>query len=562
MKITFHTENKSISTFNEVDTPDFVVLTGVNGSGKSQLLEAIEAKQVLVNNSHTLKIVRFNFETFKLENEGVHNAQQIYQEADQAWIFFQNQVFPQGHTWKELLGETYEKLIEQCNLANISLWECNELPEAYTQQIKKHFQTSQHPHAFPILAMIKTLPYSIDEVTEEDFKTRYKPFSNKQDFLPVTIGKVIWDYYVKYEENKYLQYCNKEYNENHKVFTETEFIKQHGEKPWEIINRILESFKTLSYKINSPTGLKYSRDNFSLKLIHTEKPNLHIDFSSLSSGERVLMALVASIYKSKSDQHFPDVLLLDELDASLHPSMIKNMLDVIQSVFLLNNLKVILVTHSPTTIALCPEESIYVMNRAGNNRIEKKDRSLALSILTEGFATLDDGILLFDQIANNKLNIFTEGNNITYLRKALELEDLENEVKIIEGLASMTGKYQLKTLFDFFSRVEHKNKVLFVWDCDAKDVANKLHDENRTYPFAFEKNIENKLVDKGIENLFPEHLFQTFLTKVISSKGLTKERFDDNRKRDFERHVLQTSKTEDFLNFQPFISKVRELSNL
>jgi predicted ATPase len=534
-------------------------LTGLNGSGKSQLLEAVESKQVIINNSNVLKIARFNFENFRLENENHHNAQQIYQEADQAWSFFRQQVMQQIHTWKQSIGDTYEKLIEQCKIENIPLWDCNELPEAYTQQVKDHFQIGQHPYVIAILAMIKKLPYSIDEVTEEDFKARYKPFMTKQDFLPATIGKVIWDYHIKYELNEFSQFRNEKRKANHRVFTEIEFIKQHGEKPWEIFNKILESFNTLNYRINSPEGID-TRENFILKLIHTENPNLQIDFSSLSSGERVLMALVAFIYTSKSEQHFPDVLLLDELDASLHPSMIKNMLNVIQNVFLMNNVKIILVTHSPTTIALCPEESIYVMNRAGSNRIEKKDRHGALSILTEGFATLEEGILLFDQTAPNKVNIFTEGNNTSYLRKALEIENIENEVKIIEGLESITSKSQLKTLFEFFACVAHKNKVLFVWDCDAIDIVKKLQECNQTYRFIFEKNLENKLMTTGIENLFPSYLFERFLTRVTPSKGEVRESFDENRKRDFEMRVLQTSRTEDFSNFQPFIAKVRDLS--
>jgi energy-coupling factor transporter ATP-binding protein EcfA2 len=412
-----------------------------------------------------------------------------------------------------------------------------------------------------ILAMIKTLPYSIDEVTEEDFKARYKPFMTKQDFLPATIGKVIWDYHVKYEQNEFSQYRNEKRKANHRVFTESEFIKHHGEKPWEILNRILESFNTLNYRINSPEGID-TRENFILKLIHTENPNLQIDFSSLSSGERVLMALVASIYKLKSDQYFPDVLLLDELDASLHPSMIKNMLDVIQNVFSMNNVKVILVTHSPTTIALCPEESIYVMNRSGSNRIEKKDRRSALSILTEGFATLDEGILLFNQTLSDKLNILTEGRNTVFLRKALQQENIHDEVNIINVFESKTGKDQLKTLFDFFSSVDHKSKVLFVWDCDAQSIGTRIQEGNNNYFFIFQKNIENELAPTGIENLFPLHLFKPFLKTLTSSLGLIKQSFDSGRKRDFESHVIQNSKPEDFVNFQPFISKVLELSKL
>ena len=114
--------------------------------------------------------------------------------------------------------------------------------------------------------MIKTLPYSIDEVNEEEFKARYKPFMTKQDFLPAMIGKVIWDYHVKYEQNEFSQFRNEKRKANHRVFTESEFIKQHGEKPWEILNRILESFNTLNYRINSPEGIDI-RENFILRMV-------------------------------------------------------------------------------------------------------------------------------------------------------------------------------------------------------------------------------------------------------------------------------------------------------
>jgi ABC-type uncharacterized transport system ATPase component len=559
MQITFQTKYKSISSFNEVNTADFVVLTGVNGSGKSQLLEAIEEKKVIINNNHNLRIVRFNFETFKLENEGIYNTEQIYQEAEQAWTFFKQQVFPHKDILKQYLGSVN---LEQCRDKNISLWTQDDVPEIYRQHIVDFFPGNYHQQAIAILAMIKTLPYGINEITEEDFKKRYKPFATKQDFLPTMIGKVIWDYHVKYEENKYYKYCNDQYQENHIVFTENEFIMNHGEKPWELINNILKSFNALKYEIYPPTGHNYHRENFSLKLIHTEDPTLQIDFDDLSSGERILMALVASIYKASSDQYFPDMLLLDELDASLHPSMITNMLKVIEDVFIMKEIKTILVTHSPTTIALCPEESIYIMNRTGHNRIEKKDRHSALAILTEGFITLEKGILLFDQILQNKINIFTEGHNTSYLRKALQIENLENEVHIFDGLESMTGKNQLSTLFDFFSRVKHRDKVLFVFDCDAYDLERKLKNINQTYSFIFKKNDGNKLAKKGIENLFPEYLFDNFITTVPSSNGTEIQTFETNKKRDFEKHVLEKSKPDDFLNFNDFIAKVRELSQM
>jgi len=285
---------------------------------------------------------------------------------------------------------------------------------------------------------------------------------------------------------------------------------------------------------------------------------LEIDFSALSSGEKVLMALVASVYKASMDNVFPDVLLLDEVDASLHPSMMKNMLEVIKSVFLARSVRVILVTHSPTTIALAPEESVYVMNGAGLNRIEKKSKQMALSILTEGFATLDEGVRLFDQVAKNKLSIITEGNNTNLIKKACELYDCR-DVEIISGFESVSGKGQLKVLFDFFTRATHKSKVVFVWD---RDVTYSLAETNNTYPHILNANPNNSIARSGIENMFPEELFDDFKKTITLSAGATKVEFDETRKKDFEAYVLKRNSKDDFANFKPLIEFVNTIKSL
>lgn len=219
-------------------------------------------------------------------------------------------------------------------------------------------------------------------------------------------------------------------------------------------------------------------------------------------------------------------------------------------------MKVILVTHSPTTIALSPENSIFVMNRAGPNRIEKKSRNEALSILTEGFATLEESLLLFDEVTRNHVSIITEGKNVVYLEKIISIFDLKGRVTLVDGIESVSGKSQLKTLFDFFSRVPHTNKVVFVWDCDA---SYELPATNHTYPFIFSKNENNTLASKGIENLFSEDLFGSYLKTITLSQGKVIKEFDESRKRDFEQYVIANAKTEDYNNFSPLIEKIKSL---
>lgn len=387
----------------------------------------------------------------------------------------------------------------------------------------------------------------------------YKPYTFKNDFLPQELGKIIWDYYIKYDRNQMNEYQNDKHNKNLPVLNETQFILKHGEKPWDVLNKVLSKFDSLDYIVSSPEGSDVF-GNFQLKLIHTKKEDLKVDFSSLSSGERVLMALVACVYKASADNIFPDVLLLDELDASLHPSMMKNMLAVIKDIFLDKGIKVILVTHSPTTIALAPEESIFVMAKDGVDRISKKSQKDALAILTEGFATLDEGIMVFDAAVQNALSIITEGKNTLLIQKALDFYGV-TDVKVITGFEDSSGKEQLKTLFDFFCRANHKNNVIFVWDCDAHKYKN-LVDQNQTYPYIFEENKSNTIAKKGIENLFSVDKFHDFIRTNTDSKGTETKMFDETRKNDFTNSILTRNDMSDFLNFEALITKINEIKAL
>ena len=219
-------------------------------------------------------------------------------------------------------------------------------------------------------------------------------------------------------------------------------------------------------------------------------------------------------------------------------------------------MRVILVTHSPTTIALALDESIYVMNKDGKNRIVKTDKNKALSILTQGFATLDEGIKLFDQISRKKLAVITEGHNTGYIQKAKDYfgSAIKNDVEIISGIESMSGKEQLKVLFEFFIRAPHDNQVVFVWD---SDMTSKMSGKNNTTPYILEKNKKNEKVITGIENLFNGNLFANeFYTEKPKADGGYHKSLDKNK---FKAHILANGTESDFEQFKPLIEKLKEL---
>jgi predicted ATPase len=49
----YQKDHLSITQFNPIDIPDFTILTGINGAGKSHLLQAIENRSVLVDGETT-----------------------------------------------------------------------------------------------------------------------------------------------------------------------------------------------------------------------------------------------------------------------------------------------------------------------------------------------------------------------------------------------------------------------------------------------------------------------------------------------------------------------------
>jgi hypothetical protein len=250
--------------------------------------------------------------------------------------------------------------------------------------------------------------------------------------------------------------------------------------------------------------------------------------------------------------------MLDEIDASLHPSMTRALLTTLQEVFVKRRTRVILATHSPSTVALAPEGSVHVVHKGpARQKIKLRPNKDALELLTEGFATLEDGLAVFNQIAKHEMCIITEGRNSNLIRKALQVLG-QKDVEVVPGVEAVTGKDQLKTLFRIFCDAPIAKPVLFVWDCD---VTFKLEDSGNAYALILPKNTANTVCQRGIENMFPDHLFTGFLSENKDSFGNVTTSFDPKRKRDFETHVLANATNDDYEQFKAIADRLNEIRN-
>ena len=306
--------------------------------------------------------------------------------------------------------------------------------------------------------------------------------------------------------------------------------------------------------VPSPAGMDDS-ELYQLSLVSTIDGKTTIGFANLSSGEKTMLAIFGLLFSNSFNGGFPRLMLLDEVDASLHPSMIRSLLSVLRDVLTPNGVKSILVTHSPTTVALAPEEALYEMRRAGPDRLKKIGRSEALSLLTEGFATLDEGLMLYREASMHKVSVITEGHNALLLKVALELYEIDG-IHVVGDIASISGKNQLRTLFEFFSKTSNAQKIAFILDCD---VNIKLDDVGGVTWLAIEKNENNKLASRGIENAFDEHLFGGFLMEIKFSNKPSRLEFDGDRKKDFANFIAERKVKADFAWFAPIAQRLIQL---
>jgi energy-coupling factor transporter ATP-binding protein EcfA2 len=188
--------------------------------------------------------------------------------------------------------------------------------------------------------------------------------------------------------------------------SDDEFEERFGGPPWTLLDSIL-TLIGLDYAFVPPTGVT-EHENYTAMLRHKRLGD-EVRTEFLSSGEKTLLALAMSLYTGSQAGEairLPKVLLLDEPDASLHPEMVQSLLRVARETFVArHNVKVLLTTHSATTVALAPEESLHVMRRDSDPRLKKaSNRDEALKSLTVGLSTLSVSI-------DNRRTVFVESEH-------------------------------------------------------------------------------------------------------------------------------------------------------
>ncbi len=379
------------------DYPKFSVIFGPNGSGKTHFLRAIKSEHSTVKidgiDAKEIALIEIGQLLPKIkENHG----RETTRETDKL-------IYNIIRDAASLLEGKKPSITEKDILSSIAMPK----DENIKHEVKRVLRTGEE------------LGKTINEVTLDDVRMLNHGiglYISNQDFS-IDIAGLFKHYHTKLIENYFRSFLHERGHAEQPGLTHEEFEAYFGKEPWVIVGEILKRCG-LPYEINHPEGWDYEAP-YKVELSNP-KNGERINVSDLSSGEQALMALGLSTYTFQFGQKKPDLLLLDEPDAPLHPGFSKLLVEIVEEIIVGHaGIPVIMTTHSPSTLAMAQEDAIYEMNPR-EKKLRKAQKSSAIRSLSSGIEHLH----IFKE---NRRQIFVEGPL-----------DVENYGRIFSALNSVS----------------------------------------------------------------------------------------------------------------------------
>ena len=301
---------------------DLIILTGINGSGKSQLLDILagrgmgeDDRMVSINGSE-LKLSEVSYKSFKevlnvdilISNNADNIRQHMY---NIAWGWFATSTSRQNY-------QGYSRCREELNSYFLDRGSIDKLTDIDT--FKKEL-----PHGFNI--------YPDDAFTNSVY-------------------------------NLFHDYLFKEYhNQAIKGGADGEPYELPQVTPWDELDQL---FRDLNF------SYKFKKPEINQDLHLAEYPlligcnGLELQPSQLSDGEKAILTLAVGCIGNKDRTK---LLLLDEYDATFNPSLTEAFYKILDKFFIKEGVTVILTTHNPVTVTFAPTNlenkttSFYELNK-------------------------------------------------------------------------------------------------------------------------------------------------------------------------------------------------------
>ena len=446
--------------------PSFAVLTGVNGVGKTQLLNML---------SNQLNPVFNTLYSGSEENAHIILSSSIAPDLSiEGLIKYKNKLLD-------------NQAMEKSNLNILRIYEDD------ARQKKRNLQFARDEvERRRILHELESSKHNAQNIINENKKLHEYAYDVELERISVILGKIP----INLTDSEIREYANPYFNTLTEVQDYERFVKQEekernekyillskekreseiaavrdAERSFQVINRLFRKYGFDYFTMLDPFPADKSRRG---DILFSGKNGEIVHYDSLSSGEQMIVKFIIWAMGKDIRGNRINTMLLDEPDAHLHPSMSKMMVDILYEISRPQSeggsgIRIIITTHSPSTVAFAPEESLFVMEKDehGNRSVRSTTAEEAVSVLSQGIFSFDKAIKQFSMaIDSDKENVlFVEGKtDVCHLKKAIEVLSYNLDVEIIDmhdatTLASFIKSIPAKLFPD-------KKRLIALFDCD------------------------------------------------------------------------------------------------
>ena len=609
MRLVFKHPYLSIQAMNDVDLPPFAVVIGRNGIGKTQLLDAIAKGNISVVDIPPSDIEKYDIATFRSRDspkvswghctfaEGTAELYLVGSSGTSpvaiAESIFSDALDSPGLSRDPATRARFEDSARQHirltpDFARLSAPRDRDICSSYWQRILERVITPLASQSSDSSKNIKNRTCSNDPAVllslAMKLSAKLPHELSREDILHAvhyegnTIANALSQTFARYKVEQYSWAHTQSETTGVSVQELISEYRNSNVPPWVLLREDLDRLRDTSddphlfdFEFSDPEDDRISFAEHSAYSFQAAFRNRttgdSYSITTLSSGEQILMALCLATFHQRMGRGRPKLLLLDELDAVLHPSMVSALLLGLKQQFVNNNTKVIMATHSVTTVATLEEGDIYRIVRNGRSiAIRPALKSDAVQELSEGLATIDTGLRIVAAVPAVPVVILTEGHNAKHLKKWVRLAFCD-QVAVFDDLPARTGKDQLLAYGQLLARLKATSHFLIVWDCDAESTARKLAkelgDSSKVTAFAFDRR-SNSLASKGIENKYEENLLLPY-SKIVLDGATGKETnrsFDNRKKTAFADYVAEHGTVADFVHFEDLRKTVERILDM
>lgn len=456
--------------------PPFAVITGVNGVGKTQLLEVIKGRSERPDNRGIIpQINREITSAAGLENlifsesttqRGLtlNGLVEYVQNSDQRLVTIRNlekNIKNYQYYINNGLSQISQSIdrVEKLQIRNnIDSWR-NEIRNLQNQKQNVHIYAYEEE----LKRIAKKLDKKVDELSEAEI--REFAIDNFESLTNVD------------ELTRFIANDNQRYMKRVTYLTETHQREEADmlvaqERPFQTINRIFRQYGFDYFDMLNPFPVDNKLNG---EIRFQGKEGEIVDYNSLSSGEQAIVQFVIWSYGQDFRGNRLNTMVLDEPDAHLHPSMCKMMVEIFSEMSAKKEIggggiRIIITTHSPSTVAFTPEGSLFVMQREADNKrsIRPTTSEDAVEILSDGIFTFSRAMSQFTQLSSSQKQnlVFVEGKtDVKHFNKAMQMLGYNLDVEFFD-------MHDATTLSNFITctpaRLFNKKSLIALFDCDRE----------------------------------------------------------------------------------------------